>query len=288
MTDLRPGEDFSLIAGHRVIDQKELKKLDGIKVPNNASAYRARLAGDLFGLDAEAYDNLTELLKQLRKPKLGERLNPTVLAQTLRDALPPLATNEIDQLADGWDHLEQLRTAVEETEKAAVAVANFVRSGWKPWARAVVRRRADEFASATTKLDDTTRDKNAAEKSLADHHAKAESAQTELENTAREREDRGAELREILESPAYRSARDAARRVVELKNQIDAIVGHSAAADIRKQEATRSVANSERKVDEAAHLVADSEDIVRRRERQLIERAGPAGLADAVTRHLPD
>jgi len=152
VTTQRPGKDFSLLAGGRAIEQKDLKKIDGVSVPASAAAYRARLASELFGLSGESYDNLTELLKQLRKPKLGERLNPANLAETLREALPPLAGHEVNQLAEGWDHLEQLRRAVEQTEAAATAVAHYVRAGWRPWARVVLRRRADEYTSATTQL----------------------------------------------------------------------------------------------------------------------------------------
>ena len=48
------------------------------------------LARDLFGLPKTSYDNLTALLKTLRKPKLGEALSPSVLEEMMRDALPPL------------------------------------------------------------------------------------------------------------------------------------------------------------------------------------------------------
>src|SRR5262249_19427767 len=160
-------KDLTVRAAGRALEHKDLKKLDGVWVPGTATAYRARLADELFGMTGDSYDNLTELLKQLRRPKLGERLNPTSLAETPREALPPLAGPEIPQPAEGWDHLEQLRRAVEQTAEAATVVAQFVRTGWRPWARVVVRRRADEFAAATTTLDNTTRDKNKAEGSLA-------------------------------------------------------------------------------------------------------------------------
>jgi hypothetical protein len=127
VTALRPGKDFALLAGGRAVEQKELKRVDGVSVLGSAAAYRARLAAELFGLSGESYDNLTELLKQLRKPKLGERLNPASLAETLRAALPPLAGHEVTQLAEGWERLEQLRRAVEQTGEAAAAVAQFVR-----------------------------------------------------------------------------------------------------------------------------------------------------------------
>lgn len=141
-----------------------------------------------------AEGDLTELLKQLRKPKLGERLNPASLAGTLREVLPPLASHEVTQLAEGWDHLEQLRRAVEQTEEAATAVAQFVRTGWRPWARVVMRRRADELAMATTTLDNTTREKNKAEKSLETADADVAAAEADLGRSRRGKQDRDTEL----------------------------------------------------------------------------------------------
>ena len=120
ITHLRPGQDFQLSSVDRPLEHKELKKLAGVAVLENATRYRAKLASELFGLEADGYDNLTQLLKQLRKPKLGERLNPSSLAETLRDALPPLAANEISQLAEGWERLELLRDAVRPRRVAAV------------------------------------------------------------------------------------------------------------------------------------------------------------------------
>src|SRR5439155_4758478 len=189
-----PGRDLHLSTSDRALEQKDLKKIDGVHVPDSATRYRAMLAGELFDLPAEAYDNLTELLKQLRKPKLGERLNPISLADTMRAALPPLAGNEINQLADGWDRLEKLRQAVEETNSAAVQVARFVSSGWLPWAKIVVRRRAGAVTSATTELDNTTKDRRAAQQVVEDAHTEVARLDRDLAKRTESHQDRNAEL----------------------------------------------------------------------------------------------
>ncbi|HEX2298535.1 MAG TPA: hypothetical protein VHH34_08470, partial [Pseudonocardiaceae bacterium] len=241
VTTRRPGKDFTLLAGGRAIEQKDLRKLDGVAMPPNATAYRARLAAELLGLGEDAYGNLLELLKQLRKPKLGERLNPASLAETLRDALPPLAANEITQLAEGWDHLDQLRRAVEQTERAATAVARFVRSGWRPWARVVLRRRADAFASATTTLDNTTRDKRLADEALGRAERSVYTVGNELGTVKQQKQDRDTELRELLESPSYQDAVAAAGRVESLRREVDGLDGQLAAARGRLTAARASV-----------------------------------------------
>lgn len=222
-TSLRPGKDFHLIKGGKALEYKDLKRIDGIDLPGDAAAYRARLARDLFSLPKSSYDNLTTLLKTLRKPKLGEALSPAVLEGMLRDALPPLDDHEIESLASGWDNLDRLRGAVQHTQHAAVAVANFVQSSWKPWARAIVRHRAVEFTKATTRLDNTTKERNDAERTLAGATKAVAEAEKQLSETKRLLADRRTEATELAESPAYREAAAAASRISALKLQADGL-----------------------------------------------------------------
>ena len=287
ITDRRPGGDLDLAVGERPLDEKELRKQDGVTVINSPVAYREQLAHRLFGLEPEAYDNLTELLKQLRKPKLGERLNPATLAETLREALPPLASNEIDQLAEGWDRLEALRTAVEQTKNAAVSVASFVRAGWRPWARVVARRRADALVAATTSLDNTTRARRDAQSGLEAARLLVTGLEAQLREKNAERSETEAALRELLESRAYQDAVASAGRVESLKNELKSLRGQHSAAEGRvvtalghRTRAERDVAEAQRVAREAKHQVDDKSADVR-------SAAESAGLGESADRHLP-
>lgn len=287
ITHLRPGRDLKLLTADRPIDQKELKKVPGVTVPDSAARYRARVASELFGLGSDAYDNLTELLKQLRKPKLGERLNPTSLAETLRAALPPLATAEVTQLADGWDNLEKLRTAVERTRGAAVRLAGFVRTGWIPWARTVVRHRADALTAATTELDRTTKDRRAAETALTTARGEADGLDEDISRARTHRGDLGTELREMLDSQAFQDAVSAASRVEGLREQLGALTEQLVGVEERQAGAAEDVTEvAESEVSAASAAEQAESDVVRASER--IETAGrPAGLHQSVARHLP-
>ena len=288
VTALRPGSQLRLLVGGYPVEEKELKKLPGVWVGNNAGQYRERLARDLFGLDLESYDNLTELLKQLRKPKLGERLNPATLAETLRDSLPPLAGHEITQLADGWDHLELLRRAVEQTEESAAAVAAFVVTGWRPWVRTVVRRRADALAEATTALDNTTRDKRQAEQILADaKHALVE-VEGEQSRIARTAEDLETQRQALVESQAYQDALSAAQRVDELGRSVDGKRRLWQAATTRLTNAQRHAEAAVARAAAAAQQLAAAESEVDEAARVVTAHAPAAGLAGSAGRHLPE
>jgi uncharacterized protein (TIGR02680 family) len=277
-----------LLSGGRAVEEKELKKIDAVLIPPSAAAYRARLAGELFGLTSESYDNLTELLKQLRRPKLGERLHPASLAETLRDALAPLAADEVTQLAEGWEHLDQLRKAVEQTEEAAAAVARFVRGGWRPWARVVLRRRADAFASATTKLDDTTRDKRDAESTLRRAQQDVQSAEQRLAAADQDRADRDTQLRELLESRSYQDAVKAAGRVEGLRREVNSLDGQLSSAGSRLEAATAATGRAREQAAGARRHAAGAEDKVLHAGEDLLGAAEPAGLIESARRHLPD
>ncbi|MER6993763.1 TIGR02680 family protein [Saccharopolyspora hirsuta] len=286
ITRLRPGRDLHLATAGRPLDQKELKKVPGVAVPEGAARYRARLASELFGLSTDAYDNLTELLKQLRRPKLGERLNPSSLADTLRAALPPLASTEITQLADGWDNLEKLRAAVEETRSAAVQLAAFVRTGWIPWARTVVRQRADKLSSATTVLDDTTKDRRSAERALTEARDQVVDLQERVDAVRSQRQDHNTELRELLESQAFQDASRAAGRVDGLRNELRSLDGRDAGINRRhamaKGEVTAAAAAAREAADDAVQAELKTAQVAQRVE----DAARPAGLHDSAARFL--
>lgn len=287
ITHLRPGHDFQLSSVDRPLEHKELKKLDGVAVLENATRYRAKLAGELFGLEADGYDNLTQLLKQLRKPKLGERLNPSSLAETLRDALPPLAANEISQLAEGWERLERLRDAVEQSKKAAVQVAQFVRAAWRPWASVVVRRRADQLASTTAEFDNTTRARRLAQTRLERANAEVERVDAELSDGKRHHADRNTELRELLDSQAFQDAVGAATRVESLRSECGSLREQLGRAERRAGDARRAVGLATSAADAEHGNVRSARDSVDQRAQQARSTADSAGLLRSVEQHLP-
>lgn len=287
ITHRRPGRDVQFTSADGVLDAKQLRRVDGVDVLDNATSYRARLARELFDLEPDAYDNLTELLKQLRRPKLGERLNPASLAATLREALPALAANEIDQLAKGWDQLEQLRKAVEHTKQAALLVAQFVRGGWRPWAAVVVRRRADQLTSATTELDNTTRDRREAEKQLQQAQVDVAAAAAELASNRVTYRDRSTELRELLDSQSYQDAVAAAHRVEALRTEWKSLDIQVSTAQRRAQGLQQAVADTRRRLEQQQQALTSQQQRADEAAAAVRSTAGPAGLLPSAEAHLP-
>jgi uncharacterized protein (TIGR02680 family) len=288
VTRQRIDRDVSLTRAGRPLDEAELKKVPEIQVLKNAGQYRARLAQDLFGMEIDAYDNLTELLKQLRKPKLGERLNPSSLAETLRDALPPIGAEEIDHLADGWDRLEQLRAKVDTTKEAAHALASFTRQSWRPWASVVVRLRADELSRTTSSLERTTDLKNRADRDLETTTQQVERVTGELGAMRANKADREVEYRELLKSRAYSDAVAAAGRVETLRSSQSTLSQRRSGAEERRGRSAQAAGQAEATAIAARTEVETVNTRVLSQVSAVTERAGTAGLAAAAARHLPD
>lgn len=288
LTERRPGTDLALSPAAEPLDEKDLRKLDGVRVFENAGQYRAELARTLFGLVPDAYDKLTGLLKQLRRPKLGERLNPTALAETLREALPALDTGEVEQLAEGWDRLEELQRGIEKLEGAATAVATFTRRAWRPWARVVVRRRADELSTATNELDNTTRARRAAEAELAEVECQVSDVRAQHRKAKETLADRRAERDELQRSQAYTDAIQAAQRAENLREQADreAELAGEAKSVLERAQKDLDARTAEHETADREH--AEAERAVAAVEPAILGPAQVAGLAESAARHLPD
>ncbi len=129
--------------------------------------YRCRLARVLFGSpETERLDSLAQLLRVLRTPNLGAKLNLPCLTDRLRMALPPLTDHEVNVLAEGWDELDQLAHDRDTIRAARDAVDAFRARTWQPWVSMLIRRYADALASAVTEFDNVTRAQNAAKDTL--------------------------------------------------------------------------------------------------------------------------
>ena len=167
-------------------------------------------------------------------------------------------------------------------------MATFVRTGWRPWARLVVRREADAMAAATTDLDRTTRDKRAAEQELDRAKEAVRGAEEALTATRAEHHDRAVELRELLDSTPYQDAVSAAGRVESLREQLTLATERLGRAQTAHTEwAGRLVAAAEEcDTADAARQRADAR--VTATANTVRSAGAAAGLPEAVDRHLPE
>jgi hypothetical protein len=229
---VRAGLD--LCQGAAVRSPSELEPAPGFRIARNGAEYKSWVSRDLFGFAEQTrLEAVVRILKVLRTPHLGQRLDPDFFTAQMREALPAIAQSEVDELAEGWDQLDALAAEREHAETARDAVTSYLRRAWNPWADAVLRRHADDLAASVTGFDNVTRTVRTAEDVLGEATKQAEVIGKRLEAARRELDRVEQNYADLLKSPAFQKAHNATAEVGRLKN--DAVrsrnAAQSAAAD---------------------------------------------------------
>ncbi|WUG27401.1 TIGR02680 family protein [Streptomyces sp. NBC_00464] len=233
------------------------------EVHPSATDYRTTVRRELFaGMGEQRYESLLSALLQLRQPKLSERLDPSLLSTLLSRALPPLGEGEITELAEGFERLDRQREHLDRLDTEVTAAEN-VASRQRDYARRVLRAGAAALISATTEMDDLTRDARVSAEEY--EKAREERASTlalreELERRAHTLDERVEGLRE---SDAYQKGEELDRLRRETEEQVAAAgelrtVARSAEADAEEdRKHADEVAGHARTRDEHARETAD-------------------------------
>ncbi|NUP65446.1 MAG: TIGR02680 family protein, partial [Nonomuraea sp.] len=202
---------------------------DAGTVHDSADAYRAVVRRTLYpALNEQRYDSLLTALRQLRTPKLSERLDPGLLSDLLSSALPPLGESEIHEIAEGFERLDRRREELRLLDRD-VEEADRLAARQRDYARRVLRAAAAAVVSAGTSLDALAAEAKAKREALK--QADEELAATAVRLSEEEAQELAlaAQIDGLKESEAYRAGHDLHR----LRTQARA--AHEAAAGLRDQ-----------------------------------------------------
>jgi len=128
VTRQRVGPDFPLKRGDGTPWTREECKAglgEQGTLYETTAGYRRAVDDALFELGEQRYRSLVELLIELRRPQLSRQLDETRLTRALADALPPIDAAVIDDVAEGFQGLEDDRLGLRAAEDAQAAVADF-------------------------------------------------------------------------------------------------------------------------------------------------------------------
>ncbi len=259
----RVRESVQLAPHHFVAAPKELS-IPGWTPHPTASAYREYVAAHLLGSTVDRLEAIGKMLKVTRTPKLGAQLEVGFVQKHLRTALPELSRAEVDALADGWDQLDQIRADLAATKEAAETLEKFRRGAWLPWARAVVRQRADTASVARTAFDAVTRRETEA-RATVESKVGVQQERTEQAQAARHLADSRRRAAEELQASAR--FQDAQSRLARLESSRKQLKTASEQLDDARQDLARA---EQREAEAAA-------EVGRRQEAH-------AGRADAAER----
>ncbi|MDR2154373.1 MAG: TIGR02680 family protein [Burkholderiaceae bacterium] len=178
----RIGQDMWLISPQRVVLTRERLR-DALqahagRVFDTATAYRRAVDERLFHLGEARYAALMDTLIQLRQPQLSKKPDESSLSSALTEALPPMSTDLLTDVADALNQLEEYRRELEEYEALERAISQF-NQRYRRYAAIQARRQSASLRGAQTSFDNASRELNQGKAELEQargEHARASQA----------------------------------------------------------------------------------------------------------------
>jgi uncharacterized protein (TIGR02680 family) len=209
----RVGQDCSFITPEKAVLRRTQLKDEltdkGGHFFDRADDYRRAVDQRLFQLGEERYRILVDTLIQLRHPQLTKTPDETRLSNALTAALPPVATEMIDTIAEAMSRLEEDRSQLRSYELAHAAIGKFEKT-YRRYAGARIRTFAREVRAARTRFEEASAEVNKSAAQLTSALHESTSAETANINAKREVEAADASYKGILQHPDGLKAADLA------------------------------------------------------------------------------
>ena len=253
----------------------------------SGTAYREAIARTLYGTEEPWLNQLNRILRVVRTPQIGTKIDLKFLTESFRTALPPIAEDEINQLADGWEQLQKLRDERDEAEQALAAVTEFSRRSWRPWADAVIRAAADPVTAATSSLTQITRAEKEASDAVDGLTGEMSALEQDIAAAKAQRKTAEARREALRKTADYTNAVSAAANAEQLSRRAtDAERQRPAPQTVRVKPRMPSVLLRRTRA-HAAEDLESAERAVLATADNIDAQAVSAGLTELTVRHLP-
>lgn len=204
VVDGRVGVDFSLLdAEDRPLTRKQLiDEVGSDAVSDRPVDYRAAIDARLFGLGAQRYDQLINLILTLRRPQLAKNLDPKGLSQALTDGLRPLDDQLVFEAARSFSDMEEVARVLEGLSAADEAAQRFV-TVYGRYLRQQARADVEQVAARLTAVDAGVAALHGAAADRLRSGTDRATVEQQLADTERELEQARANLEALQRSSAY-------------------------------------------------------------------------------------
>ena len=124
-----PGFDFNLykdLVAKLPLTAKELENKigEGGRVFLSQKEYRTAVNDHLFGFsDIGEFEELIELLIQLRSPKLSKEFKPTTTYEIMQNSLQTLSDEDLRPMSDSIVSMDEIKTRIEDLDRAKKALS---------------------------------------------------------------------------------------------------------------------------------------------------------------------
>ncbi|HKV06775.1 MAG TPA: hypothetical protein VJ725_01470, partial [Thermoanaerobaculia bacterium] len=298
LTRRRVGQDLPISTGKTPFLKEQLRQQIGDDgwVFETGREYREKLDSHLFGLGEDRFSTLRHLLLQLRRPHLSERLDPNTLSEILKESLPPLDSDLIGQLSEGFERLDNEQKELARVEAATAGVASFLEI-YREYGQGVARGRAAEVRQSDSRYHKTAGEVREAEEArtllearldgLAAREQEMETALVATRGTLRALEQseamRSVEAIRAKREQAEDLARQAARDRDDAARGARQVVEHRRGFENAGQEARRRDGEHQEAVRRALRATAEAR-LEAVGSAALEALPGRAGAAEAVVR----
>ncbi len=298
LTKQRVGEQFALVGtGGAPLTRARLD--DAVRgsgeVFDSAEKYRAAVDREFFALGHARYRALLDLLIALRKPQLSRNLEEERLSSALSEALPPVSTEVLADVAEAFRGLETERADLDASRAAVQATRTFL-DGYRRYVGVAARRRAKEVRTAQSAFEGANRELRVAEAELEAGKGEAAAARTRRGETRNNALAADQTVRTLESSPEMRNAQalQAAHEAARASEKAakTAAAAHERAADqVRAHQDRVATANQEtqrRRQNAALRLKALSAEATAAELPRVVREGDRIGLdsvdVDAVTK----
>lgn len=266
ITPLRVGRDLVLLGADRTpLSRDDLAAAIGAdRITDSPETHRERVRAAVFGLTGESgrerFTGLLQLLRTLRSPDVGHRIEEGRLPQILSDALPPPSDAALSRAGEQLDGLLETRTAQQRLEAAHKEVSGFLGS-YRRYVAGVLSETAETVHAAATTAEAAER--KATE--VCDQHRRLTSEHTDAGRRLAQLTDSERELQATVEgirdSQAYRDVReldDREKRVTALRKAAASALGTASSARDGEADKVRTADERAAEVTDAAQQVTSS------------------------------
>ncbi|MCI5605765.1 MAG: TIGR02680 family protein [Clostridia bacterium] len=249
----RIGKDFYLYKemGDKIpLTKRELKNriLDnGIgEFCERAADYKAMVNNYIFGFnDVAEYEQLIDLLVQLRSPKLSKDYKPTVLYEIMEESLKPLSDEDLRPMSEAIENMDNIEASIAAL-KAASDSANRLRTIYDKYNSGVLYYKAEAFINALNSLHELQKQAS----DLTADIARNEETIVRESNTIETLNQRKTQLDDKLQKYKETDIYKLNQRIMELEGEIDKEKENLKDKEHRKDQCEYAKRQSEIKLEE--------------------------------------
>jgi uncharacterized protein (TIGR02680 family) len=246
------------------------------------AAYRRAVRQALFrGFTEEKYEALITALLQLRIPKLSEHLNPEELSRILSQALPRLDHQDVAEVAEGFEKLDRRKETLKQLA-AELEHSRLLANRQRTYARRVLRATAGELISATTRMDDATRQLRERRAELESVTAAERRLEDEDQRLAVEAHTVEQQISGLRDSDAYKEG----QQLAVLRHEARQAASRAEAAQTAARQRAREADDDDQAAAEeatAAHRMAAATERAEAEARTAAVRVGLDGSVDEAS-----